>query len=128
MVIRMAITMPSTPPTPVRVMASIRNWPMMSKRRAPMRFADADFAGAFGDADQHDVHDADAAHQQAQSGNGDGDQADQPGDLVELLNDLVRRGDGEIVRLVGLEAADAAHDAFYFVERVLAHAGFGFGR
>jgi hypothetical protein len=32
--------------------------------------AQADFAGTFGDADQHDVHDADAADQQADRGHG----------------------------------------------------------
>ena len=44
------------------------------------RFADADFARALGDADQHDIHHADAAHQQAERGNRDGHQADQAGD------------------------------------------------
>ena len=34
----------------------------------PQRAADADLAGALGDRGQHDVHDADAAHQQRDAG------------------------------------------------------------
>ena len=89
--------------------------------------AHADFACALGDGDQHDVHDADTAHQQAQSRNRDGHQADEAGDVVELLDDLVGRGDGEIVFGAGGQTADAAHDAFHLLESPLAHAGPGLG-
>ena len=81
--------------------------------------AHADLARALGNAHQHDVHHADAAHQQAQRGDGDGHQADQAGDAVELLDDLVGRGDGEIVLRAGGQAADAAHDALHFLESLL---------
>ena len=60
-------------------------------------FADSDLASPFRDADQHDVHHTDAAHQQAESGNRDGHQSDEPGDPVELLDDLVGCGDREVV-------------------------------
>ncbi len=36
----------------------------------PQGFADADLPGALGDGDQHDVHNADAAHQQGDGGDG----------------------------------------------------------
>jgi len=52
-----AIEMPSTPPTPVSVMASIRNCPIISTLGAlPRALRTADFTRAFRDADQHDVH------------------------------------------------------------------------
>src|ERR1019366_5078795 len=82
----------------------------------PQRFADADLARALGHAHQHDVHYADAPHQQAERGDGDGHQADQAGDAVELLDNLVGRGDGEIILLAGGHAAYAAHDALHFRE------------
>jgi len=69
-----------------------------------------------------------AAHQQAQAGDRDRDQSDHAGDAVELLDDLVRRGDGEIVGARPCERAYAAHHAFDLVVRLLAFAGLGFWR
>jgi hypothetical protein len=79
----------------------------------------ADLARALGHAHQHDVHHPDAAHQQAKAGDRDRHQADQAGDLIELLDDLIGRGDGEIVRCIGADLADAAHHRLHLVESVL---------
>ena len=57
--------MPSRPPTAQRVMASSVNCRRMFVLRGADGFADADFAGALGDGDQHDVHHADAADHEA---------------------------------------------------------------
>ena len=128
MVIRTAIRMPSRPPTPVSVMASIRNWPNDVAAARAEGLANADLARALGDADQHDVHHADAAHQQAEAGDGDGDQPDQAGDAVELLDDLVRRGEAEIVLRAGRNTADFPQDVLHLLEGLLALAGPGLGR
>ena len=85
--------------------------------------ADADLPGPFGDGHQHDVHDADAAHQQADGG----DTAQNQGDHAHLLVLLLLPG----VLLVHLEAAcvginhslQKAADAGAGLDHVLAAAG-----
>ena len=47
--------------------------------------------------------------------------------LVELLDDLVGSGDGEIVGRAGGQAADAPHRALHFVVGFLALARLGLG-
>ena len=76
------ITIPSTPPTPVSVMASVRNWPQMSRRVAPSALRTPISARALGDRHQHDVHDTHAAHHQADRGDGDHHDVDAAGDLA----------------------------------------------
>ena len=63
--------------------------------------AQADFAGALGDADQHDVHDADAADQQRDSGDGRQQQRQGAGGGGEGAGDIGQIADVEIV--VGAE-------------------------
>ena len=55
---------PTNPPARLRMMASIRNWIRTSAGARAQRLAQTDLARAFGDRDQHDVHDADAADEQ----------------------------------------------------------------
>src|SRR5439155_27225712 len=64
------------------------------------RFADTDLVSPLGHADEHDVHHADAAHQQAHTGNSDHEQTDGRGDVVKLLDEFVGRIQIEIVRLI----------------------------
>ena len=67
--------MPSPPPRAEVVAASITNCRRMMPLPGPQGLADTDLPGALGDRDQHDVHNADAAHQQRDAGDGrqDGD-------------------------------------------------------
>jgi hypothetical protein len=58
---------PSTPPSRLKIMASIRNCSRTSRSMRADGEADADLAGAFGHRHQHDVHDADPADEQAHS-------------------------------------------------------------
>ena len=57
------------------------------------------------------------ADQQALSaGDGDGHEANQSRDVVELLDDLVGRGLGKIVGRAGRQAPQPAHGGIHFVE------------
>ena len=60
---------PTSPPSRLSVIASMRNWMRMSGLGAH-RDPDADLPGPLGDTDQHDVHDADAADEQREPGDG----------------------------------------------------------
>ena len=62
--------MPIMPPNRQTRTASIRNCCMMSLLARADRHADADLAGPLGHRHQHDVHDADAADDQRDNGNG----------------------------------------------------------
>src|SRR5262245_25120595 len=88
-------------------------------------FTDADLAGALGDADEHDVHHADAADQQAHGRDGDREQADAGRDPVELFDNFVGRGEGKIVRLVVLHAPLAAQNLLDLIQPVAQHPGPG---
>ncbi len=88
------------------------------------RFANADFAGAFGDADQHDVHDDDAADDQRDGSDGDGDDERK----TELMSfhkreERIAGFDGEIVFGAVFEMMAAAHDLADFVHGVLNFVG-----
>ena len=92
------------------------------------RFANADFAGALGDADQHDVHDHDAADHQRNAGDRHDDGGDHAEHLVDEAADGVRREHVEVIGLAGARVkAGAEHDAG-FIERsgeIEAAAGLG---
>src|SRR5262245_30856151 len=88
-------------------------------------FTDADLAGALGDADEHDVHHADAADQQTHGRDPDCEQADADSDSVELFDNFVSRGEGEIVRLVVFHAALAAQNLLDLIQPFAQHAGSG---
>ena len=88
--------MPMTPPATLSVSASIRNWLRMSPRRAPDRHADADFAGALRDRDQHDVHDADAADDQRDRRDADQQHRQRLGRLLRRLHELRRAAHREV--------------------------------
>ncbi len=75
-------------------------------------FAHADLFGSFGDAHQHDVHHANAADQQAETGDGDGNQADHRGDAVKLFDKLVGSLDVEVVRIAELHIPPPAQNFF----------------
>ena len=81
-------------------------------------FADADLIGALGHRDQHDVHDADAAHQQADGAEHHHHQERHGGDLAEIGDHLFGGGEREVVGLVvGHAAVDAQHGP-HFVQRL----------
>ena len=65
--------------------------------------ADADLAGPLGDGRQHDVHDADAADQQRDRGDRAEDDAELPGRLLGLEQQVV--GDDHVDVLLGVAAA-----------------------
>jgi hypothetical protein len=62
------------------------------------RFAQADFARALGDRDQHDVHNADAAHQQRDGGDAAQEDGQHAGDGARRLDKILLRKDREIVQ------------------------------
>ena len=68
-------------------------------------FADADFAHALGDARQHDVHDADAAHQQADAGDESAAHPRIMNEVVDLLRPILLGAKREI-----LDALMRAHE------------------
>jgi hypothetical protein len=81
--------------------------------------ADADFAGALGDRDQHDVHDADAADHEADAGDGDHEATRPP---VSWPQSLVSESGPKISKLSGFHldlAADAEHLADLFLDERL---------
>src|SRR5579872_1358433 len=69
-----------------------------------------DFAGAFGDGDEHDVHDSDAAHQQSDGADDAGENDQRARELVPERAEEIGSGDLEIVFTLGRHAADVAHD------------------
>ena len=99
---------PRTPPIAVSVMASSVNCSRMSRFAGANRFAHADLAGALGNRNQHDVHDANAADDQGHAGNGKHEDKDRAGDLAPDIGERILGEDGEIIRLVGRHAPAAA--------------------
>ncbi len=71
-------------------------------------FADTDLAGALGDADQHDVHHADAADHQPDGSDHDDGKRDHAHDTVEAFNERSRGLEVEVVGLVVGHLAGAA--------------------
>src|SRR5690606_14978646 len=72
--------------------------------------AEADLSGAFADADEHDVHDADAADEEADADDAAGAGGDALGQRVELVDELLDDLDLEGVLLVSGEVAHLAAD------------------
>src|SRR5262249_35651016 len=70
-------------------------------------FAYANFACTLRDADEHDVHDTDAANQQADGGNAEHEQEDQEANLVPEIEKIVGSEDSKVVGLVIGKAAFA---------------------
>ena len=83
-------------------MASSKNCSSTSAGRAPSAWRKPNFARALGDRDQHDVHNADAAHQQRD--------ARHPGEQVaECFRSRFLRGDDILLGLdqeIGLAGVD----------------------
>ncbi len=90
-------------------------------------FADADLVGAFGYRHQHDVHHADAAHQQANRADDDGHQRYRAHDLAEVVGDGFGAGHAEIVGLIEGHIAAAAQQAADLVFGGILEAGIGLG-
>ena len=74
----------------------------------PQRLADANFAGALGNRHQHDVHDADAAHQQRYTDDPAQHQGHHGDDRVERFHHLLRSFDLEVVGLAGFKLVGPA--------------------
>jgi hypothetical protein len=92
------------------------------------RLAHADFARTLGDADQHDVHDHDAAHHQRNAGHRHHHGGDHSQHLVDKDADGVGREGVEVVLLAGAGMEPGAQRHARFIERLLerkAAAGFG---
>src|SRR5882724_6567575 len=81
--------------------------------------ADADFAGAFGDGDEHDVHNADAGGEQGDGADKGNAQADGPGEGFELGDERVVGQDLKVVLLSRRHFAEHAHDAAGFFDGVI---------
>jgi len=73
-------------------------------------FAQTDLAGALGDRNEHDVHDADAADEQRDPHDAAGDHRNDQRDLVERVQEALDRIDAEIVGLAGADAARPAQE------------------
>src|SRR5437588_1829783 len=80
--------------------------------------SDAYLLRALGHRDEHDVHHADSADEQADRGDSDGEQADHRRDAVELLYDLVGGAEVKVIRLVELHAATTAQNLLRLVKRL----------
>ena len=71
-------------------------------------FAEADLAGALGDADEHDVHDADAADDEGDADETGGNFGDDEDDGVDLLDAALGVVDAEGVVVAGADVAGLA--------------------
>src|SRR5215469_5512652 len=87
--------------------------------------ANADLAGAFGDADEHDIHDPDTANKQSDRTENHGREADLVDDLVILGGDLFRGREREIVSSAVGDTAAALQQFANLIERLVEHAGIG---
>ncbi|MFN8096017.1 MAG: hypothetical protein U0599_28015 [Vicinamibacteria bacterium] len=63
----------------------------------PEGLANADFLDALGHRHEHDVHDDDAAHEEADGGDDEGHDVDPPRHVLPELHDALARLDGEVV-------------------------------
>lgn len=82
-------------------------------------FANADLFCSFGDRNEHDVHHADAADEQAETRDRDRDQADAADDAVKLGDKIIGGLDVEIIRIAVFYAAPLAQNAFDLEHRVV---------
>src|SRR6516165_10684187 len=72
--------------------------------------ADADLARPLSDADEHDVHDAYAADDQADAGDRNHKEKQSAGDLVPQAGERLRAEDGEVIILIGAQTATNSHE------------------
>ena len=72
-------------------------------------FADADLVGAFGHGDEHDVHDHDGTHHEADGGERDAGQHQIRFDLLPEGERRLRRLEGEVVVLPAVQLVSGAH-------------------
>jgi hypothetical protein len=91
---------PMVPPAKEIMVASTTNCRTMSDCRAPTARRKAYLARAFEDAGQHDVHDADAAHQQGDGSDGDHDGIEQLLGPLLLGQQFSGHDDAEVVGAV----------------------------
>ena len=82
---------PSRPPIPVSTDASVRNCARMRRRFAPMAFF-RPISRALRDGHEHDVHNADASHQQADARDDRDGQADGGEHLRHALHQALHAG------------------------------------
>ena len=82
------------------------------------RLADADFAGALGDGDEHDVHDDDAADDQRDGGDGCDDGAEAVEDVAKQILEGGAGVDGERILGTRRQVAADAHDGAQLVHDV----------
>src|SRR6266481_7337626 len=90
-------------------------------------FAYANFAGAFRDRHQHNIHYAHAAHQQPNGDDADHQLKDAGHDVTELQAELFGAADAEIVRFVGWDPPPGAQQSANLVIRHRLHARIGLG-
>src|SRR5271155_1108365 len=91
-------------------------------------FAHADFTGAFGYGDEHDVHYADAANNQANRSYREHQNKNQATDFLPELEEIVGSENRKVVGFVIREAALAAEEVAHFVNGlvvIIGIAGFG---
>ena len=101
--------MPSAPPMKVSTRASMRNCSQDVTRAGADGLEQADFAGALGHADQHDVHDADSAHAEGERADDSQQRVKTDGEGLQHLSALdgVPFGSGFVVaRLEVMTPAD----------------------
>ena len=96
------------PPTRQSTMASMRNCRRMLRAARADGHAQADLARAFGDGDEHDVHDSHAADDQRDGGDDQQQLADQLGGGGERVHHLGHVADLEIVGLAVAEVVALA--------------------
>ena len=77
---------------------------------APTALRSPDLARPFAHRHQHDVHDADPPHQQADTDNARGDRGDPSSDGAKLVDELIDRRDLKRVWVVGVEPAHLSQD------------------
>lgn len=93
----------------------------MSIPRAPTLHTQAYFAGAFGNADIHDVHDADTSHDERYAGNAGKQGGHQVGRGVEHGAKLLLCAYGEIVFVGFFEFMFTAQYGRYLFRRIVGH-------
>ena len=74
------------------------------------RLAEADLPDALGDRDQHDVHDADAAHEQRDDGDAAQHHGQRPVDRAGRGQDRLLGGDREVRVVVGGDAVEVPQE------------------
>ena len=82
------------------------------------RHPDADLAGALGDRDQQDVHDADAADQQRDRCHGSEQQRHDPAAALGRLRHLAQVAHVEVVILAGLDVMAVVQRLDYLIHRL----------